>query len=40
MLVHLDHISGKFEYQGHWIKVKVTSWKMVILLPGHQFNLV
>ena len=32
MVLHLD------QYQGHW--VKVNSWKMLILLPGHQFNLV
>ena len=23
MLVHLDHIKVNFEYQGHWVKVKV-----------------
>ena len=23
MVGHLDHIQVKFEYQGHWIKVKV-----------------
>ena len=27
----------KFEYQGHWVKFKVISWKMLILLPGCQF---
>ena len=40
MALHLDHIKVKFEYQGHWVKVKVISWKMPVLLPGHQFNLV
>ena len=39
MVVHLDNISVKFEYPGHWVKVKVISWKMLILLLGHQFNL-
>ena len=28
-----------FEYQGHWVKVRVISWEMLILLPGYQFNL-
>ena len=39
MVLHLDHIQVKFEYQGHWIKAKVI-WKMLILLPGSQFNLM
>ena len=40
MVVHLDHIQVKFEYKGHWVKVKVISWKMLILLHWHQFNLI
>ena len=32
--------SSLSEYQGHWFKVKVISWKMLIWLPGHQFNSV
>ena len=28
MQVHLDHIQVKFEYQGHWVKVKVILEKM------------
>ena len=40
MVLHLDHIYVKFEYQGHWVKVKVILWKMLILVPGHQFNWV
>ena len=39
MMVHLDHIQVNFEYQGHWFKVKVISWKMLILLPGHHLTL-
>ena len=31
-------ISRSFQYQGHWVKVIL--WKMLILLPGHHFNLV
>ena len=31
---------SKFKYQGHWVKVKVTQWKMLILLLGYQFKLV
>ena len=27
-------------YQGHWVKFKVISWKILIWPPGHQFNLV
>ena len=30
----------KFKCQGHWVKVKVISWKMLIWPPEHQFNLV
>ena len=33
-------VQVRFEYQNHWVKVKVTRWKMLILLPGHMFNLV
>ena len=40
MVLHLGHIWVKFEYQGHWVKVKVILWKILILLPRHQFNLV
>ena len=40
MVLHLDHIYVKFEYQGHGLKVKVITWEMLILLPGHQFNFV
>ena len=40
IVLHLHHIYVNFEYQGYWVKVKVISWKMQILLPGHQFNLV
>ena len=36
----LSYIYVMFEYQFHWVKVKVISWKMLILLCGHQFNLV
>ena len=32
MQVHLDHIEVKFEYQGHWVKVKVIREKMIVLL--------
>ena len=28
-----------FEYKGHWVKIKVTRWKMLILLLGNYFNL-
>ena len=34
-VVHLDHILVKFEYQGHWFKVKVTQWEMVISRIEH-----
>ena len=40
MVLHLDHIWVRFEYQGRWVKVKVISWKILILPPGPQFNLV
>ena len=40
MVVHLDHIQVKFEYQGHWIKVKVTLVKLIILTVGHQIVLL
>ena len=39
MVLHLDFIQVTSEYQDHWVKVKVTQWKMLILLPGHHFNL-
>ena len=32
--------SFDFEYQGHWVSVKVICWKVFIWLPGHQFNLL
>ena len=35
MLVHLDHILVQFEYQGYWVKVKVTGEKLVIQTVGH-----
>ena len=37
MLLHLDHISVKFEYQGHGIKVKVIQEKKIIF---SYFNLL
>ena len=40
VVIHLDNIWVSFEYQGHWVKVMVISWKMLIWWPGHQFNLV
>ena len=33
-------ISGMFEYQGFWVKVRVIFWKMLIVLPGHQFTFI
>ena len=32
MVVHLDHVQVKFEYQGHWVKVKVTVGHQILLL--------
>ena len=32
--------SLSIKYQDHRVKAKVISWKMLILLSGHQFNLV
>ena len=40
MVVHLDHISVKFEYQGNWIKVKVTSVKFIVLTVEYQILLL
>ena len=39
MVVHLDHIRLKFEYQGHRVKVKVTLVKLIILTVGPQILL-
>lgn len=33
MVVHLDHTQVMFEYQHYWVKVQVTQWKMLMLLP-------
>ena len=40
MVVHLDNIWVKFEYQGHWIKVKVTLIKLASWTVGHQICLL
>ena len=40
MVVQLDHIYVKFEYQGHWIKVKVTLVKLASWTVGCQICLV
>ena len=40
MMVCLDHIKVKFDYQGHRLKVKVTFVKMIILTVGHQIILL
>ena len=38
MVVHLKHMLVKFEYQGHWVKVKVIFLKLTILTVGHQIS--
>ena len=37
MVVHLDHIFGKFEYQGYWIKFKVILVKWATLTSDTKF---
>ena len=34
------HIQVKFEYQGHWVKVKVTLVKLAFWTVGHQIYLL
>ena len=36
MVVHLDHIYVKFDYQDHWVKVKVTLVKLASWTVGNQ----
>ena len=40
ILVHLDNIYVKFEYKGHWVKVKVTLIKWALWTVGHQILLL
>ena len=40
MVVYLDHIQVKFEYQGHWVKVKVTLVKLASWTVGYQICLL
>ena len=39
MVVDIDHIQIKFEYQSHWVKATVIERKL-ILVPGHHFHLL